>query len=180
MTALIVIDKAHAELSNLPARIDAAVRDAEQHAWSAVDAALCAGRLLAEAKALVPHGEWESWLGQNCAVALRTAQAYMRLHKRVASLPMPEAQRVADLPLREAIAAISTPPVVPTREPRYRPQDADIGRSRPIFQTASRAVASMVRDIGVRPVKRDRIKLLREKLAATLAELDRMLGEVQS
>ena len=44
-------------LTGLATRIDAAVHDAELHALSAVDAALCAGRLLIEAKALLPHGQ---------------------------------------------------------------------------------------------------------------------------
>ena len=49
-------------LPDLAARIDATVRDAETYARSAVESALCAGRLLTEAKGQVPHGEWECWL----------------------------------------------------------------------------------------------------------------------
>ncbi len=37
----------------------------------------------------------------------------------------------------------------------------------------------MARDVGRKPIKQDRIKNLREKLLATVAELDRMLVEVK-
>lgn len=39
--------------------------------------------------------------------------------------------------------------------------------------------SSMARDVGRKPIKQDRIKNLREKLLATVAELDRMLVEVK-
>jgi hypothetical protein len=176
----IVIGPGSAALSDLASRIDAAVRDAEQHARSAVDAAFCAGRLLTEAKDLLPYGQWEQWLKEHCIVAPRTAQAYMRLFKRMSELPAPEAQRVALLPLREAMAAITTPADTPPSSPRYPPSNDDYFRVRPIFATASRSLFNMSRDIGAKTLKRDRIKSLREKLAATVAELDRMLAEAQS
>ena len=166
-------------LPELATRIDAAVRDAEGHARSAVDAALCAGRLLTEAKAQVLHGDWEQWLLSNCVIAPRTAQAYMRLAKRVAELPAEQAQRVAELPLREAMTAIATAPETPASVPRYRASTADWANVRPAFQTAARSISSMARDVGVKPIKHDRIKNLREKLLATVAELDRMLVEVK-
>ena len=44
----------------------------------AVTAALDAGALLAEAKAVLPHGEWAEWLGR-VGVKPRTASTWMRL-----------------------------------------------------------------------------------------------------
>jgi hypothetical protein len=164
-------------LPDLAARIDAAVRDAEMSARTAVNAALCAGRLLIEAKGLLQYGEWEQWVLSNCSCAPRTAQAYMRLAKRFAELPAEEAQRVAELPLREAMTAIATAPDKPGLVPMYAARATDWHKARPAFQSTARSVASLARDVGVRPIKQGRIKSLREKLLATVAELDRMLME---
>lgn len=49
-------------LSRLPEAINQAVLGAI-YARQAVQCALRAGGLLSEAKALVPHGQWEQWLG---------------------------------------------------------------------------------------------------------------------
>jgi hypothetical protein len=38
-----------------------------------------AGRLLLEAKALLPHGEWLPWLRRHTGLSPRTAQVYMRV-----------------------------------------------------------------------------------------------------
>jgi hypothetical protein len=37
--------------------------------------AIAAGELLIEAKKQVKHGEWLPWLGTNCEISERTAQA---------------------------------------------------------------------------------------------------------
>lgn len=179
MSADIIIYTPPAGLADLAGRIDSAVRDAEQHARSAVDAAQCAGRLLTEAKALVPIGQWEQWLGENCAVALRTAQAYMRLHKRMAELPPPEAQRVALLPLREAMAAISTPPEYPVRGPSLsnirvaRRTEAD--KVVEVMRKSADAIRKSARliDQGGR-LKRTQFDSMRNKLVMALAALDQI------
>jgi hypothetical protein len=41
--------------------------------------AIAAGILLLEAKELVAHGEWLTWLQANCQIGQRQVQAYMRL-----------------------------------------------------------------------------------------------------
>jgi hypothetical protein len=72
---------------------------------SAVSYAVEAGKLLMEAKKLVGHGNWESWVRECCGLSERTAQGYMRL----ARLDPAKAQRVADLSLREALKALAEP-----------------------------------------------------------------------
>lgn len=116
-TTLITAD--NQRLDSLATQINSATKAAEAGARAAITAALAAGNSLIEAKKLVPHGEWETWLTQNCEVAPRTAQAYMRLAKTLPLLDGAEAQRVADLPLREAMRAIATDPVCPPKPP-YR------------------------------------------------------------
>ncbi len=74
--------------------------------------AVRAGLLLIEAKKQVPHGQWLSWLEENCTVAERTAQIYMRVAKHRPKLGT-ESATVADLTLRGAVAAIAGPKDVP-------------------------------------------------------------------
>lgn len=38
------------------------------------------GRVLTEAKPLVPHGEWEAWVKENAEMGLRAAQSYMQAY----------------------------------------------------------------------------------------------------
>lgn len=52
----------------------------ERHTRAAADKALKAGAALAEAKALVAHGQWAGWLSL-AGITERTAQRYMRLHR---------------------------------------------------------------------------------------------------
>jgi hypothetical protein len=66
-------------------------------------AAAC-GKLLLEAKAKVPHGQWLPWLRANVAFGERSAQGYMRIASRD-----PNPQRVADMPLRQVLAELRAP-----------------------------------------------------------------------
>lgn len=98
--------------SDLP-ELALAINRAQQSIESAISQALGhaieAGQALIDAKALVKHGEWQTWLKGNCTVSDRTARNYMRLAREMPKLSPQERQRVADLPLREAVAAIATP-----------------------------------------------------------------------
>ncbi len=74
------------KLANIPAadlviRINAAHREAFGNAKKAMECAAECGRLLIEAKELVPHGEWGSWIDANTEVGWRQSQKYMRLAK---------------------------------------------------------------------------------------------------
>jgi hypothetical protein len=52
---------------------------AEQATRRGLEHAIAAGFLLIEAKELVEHGEWLTWLEANCHVRVRQAQVFMRL-----------------------------------------------------------------------------------------------------
>lgn len=45
------------------------------------------GRVLTEAKALVPHGEWAKWLEKNVDTSVRGAQTMMQLWTKFGSKP---------------------------------------------------------------------------------------------
>ncbi|WP_421445669.1 DUF3102 domain-containing protein [Agrobacterium tumefaciens] len=72
---------------------------------SAAQSAREAGAALNEAKTLVPHGEWESWLKANFKGGARTAQRYMRVAKRWPEI-MAKTKRMSDLSVNEALRVL--------------------------------------------------------------------------
>ena len=102
MTDLLPATREGGELEALAAGIRYEVEAAEADFQSAVAHALRAGELLIEAKAQVRHGDWLSWLKENCPLGEREAQNYIRLARNP--------KRVADLPsVRGAIAELTAP-----------------------------------------------------------------------
>jgi hypothetical protein len=95
-------------LSRLSKRINAAHERCRAALSAGVHHAAEAGRLLAEAREKVPHGEWLNWLRANVTFRIRTAQAYMRVHRDLAALPYAEAQRVALPLLRKALGGLAS------------------------------------------------------------------------
>jgi len=82
--------------------------DAQAKAREAVHHAIEAGRLLTEAKAALPHGEWSKWLSDNFDGSARTAREYMKLSNRLDALPESKRQHAATLPsLRQALEAVT-------------------------------------------------------------------------
>ncbi|MBP6816822.1 MAG: DUF3102 domain-containing protein [Burkholderiaceae bacterium] len=172
-----MIDIAPADdLVTLPERINSAVQAAESHARSAVECAIRAGGLLLQAKALVRHGEWETWLQEHVTCAPRTAQAYMRLHAKVKTLPKPEAQRVALLPLRDAMKAIATEPKQESagqRSPymRFRTR-SEAERVNEALLASATHIRQFARYVRGNYIKRKDYERLRKELQGTLAALD--------
>ena len=82
-------------------------RQATECASQAVQLAREAGDLLIQAKAALPHGQWGTWVKENCDLSERTAQSYMRLSREIPKLDGAKAQRVADLPLRQALKELA-------------------------------------------------------------------------
>jgi hypothetical protein len=76
-------------------------------AQSALQHALEAGRLLAEAKATIAHGSWESFVKGSCGIAPRTASLYQRLHRHRDRLL--NRQHVAELSVRQAARLLEQP-----------------------------------------------------------------------
>jgi hypothetical protein len=96
-------------LTDLAARIKIEHEAACGALKQGLEHAVAAGKLLLEAKAQVPHGQWLPWLGEHCAsVSARTAQAYMRVARSFDNLGAVSAQRVADLSFREALQSLAT------------------------------------------------------------------------
>jgi Protein of unknown function (DUF3102) len=68
--------------------------------------AIAAGLLLIEAKELVAHGEWLTWLQANCRLSERQARTYMRLARHRHRL---ESAVAADLTIAAAEALVGKP-----------------------------------------------------------------------
>lgn len=98
-----------------PEALTAAIRQAHEAAStaarSALEHALEAGRLLAEAKATMPHGSWESYVKDSCGIAPRTARLYQRLHRHRERLP--NRQHAAEMSVRQAARLLERPKAKP-------------------------------------------------------------------
>jgi phage N-6-adenine-methyltransferase len=101
-----VLGRADPRLAELVADIRAAHRACGTATRAAVGHARDAGRLLLEAKALVPHGGWGAWVRAHAGCSERTAQLYMQLARAWPALAG-DPQRVADLALRDAARALA-------------------------------------------------------------------------
>lgn len=107
MNAPVLIDPT---LDALAAEINAAHSEAQAFSSQAVERAHDAGIRLTQAKAQVEHGQWLPWLAEHCPdVAVRTAQAYMRLAQDWPKLESEIRNGVAHLPFRQAIKLLSAP-----------------------------------------------------------------------
>jgi hypothetical protein len=162
-------------LPSLAQQINDETEAAESSARAAVQHALRAGELLARAKALIPHGQWEAWVTTNCTIAPRTAQAYVRLHEKLSALPDSEAQRVALLPLREAMRAIATPAKAPPRHSRrvqVRRDEQD--RLQVALGGGADALRLVAKNVRGNVLRREQIAKARTKLRAALDALDRL------
>jgi hypothetical protein len=95
---------------------------------SALEHALTAGKKLIEAKSLVQHGEWISWLETNFPYTRRWASACMRLARHRHDLPYGN-----ELPISHALALIAEPKAPPapadngTRAPRPDAHEPPLG-----------------------------------------------------
>ena len=92
--------------TDLAAKINEAHSLALQHAGSAVRHAFAVGELLIQSKAAIPHGQWLPWLREHITFSERTAQAYIRLTKK---LPHQMRNGAADLSLRRSLGYLATP-----------------------------------------------------------------------
>lgn len=105
-----------AELPDIGKRI----RDLHLYAWADYDRALerarDAGLLLIEAKPLVGHGKWESWVSTNCRFESPQATKYMRIADQWDEI---QQKRTSGSPLtiNEAVRLIAKPKPEPTGPP---------------------------------------------------------------
>ena len=147
------------------------------------------GRVLCEARPLVPHGEWDAWIRENAYMKRRTAETYMQAYKtfglnaQIAELgttkvmkllPMNEEEReellsehdVSAMSTRQLDEAIRQQREKLVQEARAEAQK-EIDREREARIAAEqRAIAAESRPSGPSPETEARIKALMEKAEA--------------
>lgn len=69
----------HNELAALAADIRLAHEAARRSALETAEHVMQAGHKLIEAKAMLPHGSWSTWLREHCDLSERTARRYMQV-----------------------------------------------------------------------------------------------------
>jgi hypothetical protein len=106
-TAVMVAAAGAEDDEGLTAAIRREHEAASTAAQSAIEHALEAGRLLAQAREGIPHGGWESFVREHCGIAPRTARLYMQLDARRDRIG--NRQHVAGLTLREAARLVAEP-----------------------------------------------------------------------
>jgi len=93
-------------LADLTIRINAEHDQVAKAVKRGLSHAIAAGELLIEAKKRIAHGQWLSWLKENCAVSERTASHHMRLARHRSELE--QIGNVADLSIRDAAGALAS------------------------------------------------------------------------
>lgn len=90
------------------------------------------GELLNDAKGKVKHGEWKTWLKDNCHLSVRTAQMHMRLANKGDELAA-KAQSIADLTIAKADKLLSTPrPETPKGQVTHAPARTVVPDPKPV------------------------------------------------
>lgn len=182
-TGLALIDKPD-DLDKLAMRIKDTAQNTMRHATSATESALIVGKMLMEAKAQVKHGEWDGWVTAHCDMAIRTAQAYMRLAKTVPQFDASNTQRVALLPLRQAMRAIATDPTAPPKQTPTNISAAkgtDAEKAVAVFEKAEAALKASKKLISQGlSVNGGQVDDLRKKLNEVLAELDSLEAQIST
>jgi Protein of unknown function (DUF3102) len=133
-------------LDELAVTIRTEVEAAKTDFESAVQRAVRVGEALTEAKGLIRHGQWLPWLREHFSISERSAQRYMQLAAKSAT--------VADLPnVRAALGMASGK----GRDDEF--VQAVAHGSRDFFV---RAVAQWRRELGQRPDPPERKKLVKQ------------------
>jgi hypothetical protein len=109
-------------LSELAQAIDREHQAAHAAARTALQHALECGRLLLQAKAALPHGQWLPWLEANTSVTARQSQKYMRLATAVLE---GKYEATSHLSIEGALEALATPRTLPSPPDRtdYLPRE---------------------------------------------------------
>jgi DNA adenine methylase len=93
-------------LSDLAAQINAEHEACLSAAKDTIARAIEAGRLLAEAKSQMQHGQWAGWVETNCKFGARQASSYMRAYACREQIGSGASDFTS---LREAIASLAEP-----------------------------------------------------------------------
>lgn len=71
-----------ASAAQYPAVLDGYARLGRKLLTDAADSMIQFGRVLTEAKPMVPHGQWENWVGESFGISPEVARNYMKVWRR--------------------------------------------------------------------------------------------------
>ena len=135
------------------------------------------GRRLSEAKTLLPHGEWGTWLSERVSFSQRTANNLMRVFEEYGDAQItllgavPNSQTFANLPLSHAIKLLLVP--ADEREEFVEKQDVEHMSVRELDEAIKARKAAEERAEGLEAKLKNAEALLRE----TGADHDQVVDE---
>lgn len=103
------------------------------------EAILTIGRCLAEAKAVLPHGEWLPWLTERVEFSERTAQRFMRLAQEWSN-----PTTLSDLGASKALALLALPPE--ERDQFIAQSHAVDGQEKEVIDMSARELEKAIRE----------------------------------
>lgn len=149
-------------LDVLRSEISAAHMECERSLKAGLENAARVGELLAVAKEAIPHGQWETWVGENCEFSLRTAQTYMRVNRELPAVS--KAQRSALLSIKSAIEVLAEPKPIeiprttPRRQNKPRALDQAVGVSHETEEAGETDETGQIEDAHDSPAEVDPIE----------------------
>lgn len=185
--------------SRLPSRLDELAMQAQMFAQNACMNLLQLGRVLSEARPMIPHGEFDNWCRQHAKMSRRTAEQYMQAYaefgidtkiaelgtsKIIKLLPMSEDERdkllsendVASMTTRQLDAAIREQREKLLAEARAEAQ-AEIDAAKEAARAAERrAVEAERRPAEVPEEVTDQLRANDQTIREQQAEIDRLAG----
>jgi hypothetical protein len=111
-TAVDIEDLAR-RVNNLHATISASMNSAMA---TNCDRVVQVGKMLAQIKTVIGHGEWVSWQTKHLSFSLRTSQVYMQVAKNIPKLVASKNAESAFLTIEGVLKALPSPPK-PARAP---------------------------------------------------------------
>ena len=152
------------------------------------------GDKLIEAKALVPHGEWEQWLADNIEMSSRTARNYMQLAKTftgekrqaIAEIEVTKLYYLAELSEQEREKLLTTSDIktISTRELKgiIRQEEQRQTMLTPIFDDEHRRMHKRVmesNDIRIVTEWAAYLRYLGQAMGEIILDLETMIGNYE-
>jgi len=146
----------------------------EQTARQVLSASIEIGNRLEEAKALVDHGQWETWLEENVSYSQSTAQNLMRIAREYGSTQMDITGRTpadvfAQLTYSQAVALFALP----------EPDRAEFVETADVTQMSSRALQQAIaEEKALRESAEEKLQAAAERAEQAVQEADSLRNEL--
>ena len=166
---------ANTERTGARSTLDSLAMQAQMFAQNACMNLLQLGRVLTDARPLVPHGEFDQWCRQNAKMSRRTAEQYMQAYAEFGLNT-----RIAELGTSKIIKLLPMPPE--EREKLLAEKDVSAMTTRELDQAIREQKAKLLKEAQAeaRAKAKEEIDRLAETGNALMAEKQRLLQENNS